>query len=81
MIRSKTGISLEITLNVLIISLVPLKFLYTLTTASFLFFLVGTLSVHEFAMVPGVYPSGVYCDPREKRYTLFPTHSAAQLSK
>ena len=52
-----------------------------MTTASFLFILVGTLSVCEFAMVPGVYPSGVYCVFREKRFTVIPTHSAAQPSK
>ena len=55
MIRSKTGMSLEITLNVFIVSLVPLKFLHW-QQHQFLFILVGTLSVCQFAMVRGVYP-------------------------
>ena len=57
-IRSKTGIWIEITLNVLnclIVCLVPLKLLYTLATAPYLFILVGIPCVYEFAMVPGVY--------------------------
>ena len=56
--RSKTDVSLEITLNVfkyLTVSLVPLKFLYTLVIATFLFILVGTLSLCEFAMVTGAF--------------------------
>ena len=47
-ISNKTGISLEIALNVfkcLIVSLVLLKFLYILATAPFLFILGGTLCV------------------------------------
>ena len=41
--------------------------IFTLTTATFLFILVGALSVCEFAIVPGVY---IYCAPGKKRYTL-----------
>ena len=62
----------------LIVSLVPQKFLYTLVTAPLLFILVGNLCVCEFAMVPGVTSE---CVPRKKRYTVLPTHSAAQSSK
>ena len=64
---SKFAISLKITLNVfkcLKTSLVPLKILYTLTTEPFLFILVGTLSVCEFALVPGVYI--LLCPQEEK---------------
>ena len=55
----------------------------TLTTAPFLFILVGAQSVSQFAMVPGVYillwpqESEVHSSFWRHRYT----HSAAQLSK
>ena len=73
-IRSKAGISLEITLNVfkcLIVSLVPLKFLYTLATAPFLFISVGSLCVCEFAMVPVVF---ILLCPLGRKGTLFYLH-------
>ena len=55
----------------------------TLTTAPFLFILVGVLSVCEFAVVPGVYvllwsqEEEVHCSSSGYRCT----HSAAQSSK
>ena len=73
-IRSKSGISLEITLNVfkcLMVSLVSLKFLYTLATAPFLFTLVGTLCVCEFAMVSGV---NIFLCPPGRKGTFFLLH-------
>ena len=78
MISSKSGISLEITLNVfkcLKASLVPLKFLYTLRTTPFLFILVGTLYVCEFAMVPGVHI--LLCPQEEKVHSSSYTFSCA----
>ena len=84
-IRSKTGISLEIILNVfkcLIVSLGSTKTL-TLATAPLLFLLVGVLSVCEFAMVPGVY---ILLSPQEEEVHSSSwghrcTHSAAHSSK
>ena len=82
-IRSKTGISLAIILNIfkcVKVSLVSLKFLL-LAIAPFLFILIGVLC--EFAMVSGVY---ILLSPQEKEvhYSSWGnrcTHSAAYSSK
>ena len=81
---SKTGISLEITLDVckcLIVSLVLTKFLLWQQHHFCLFQLVPCLSVN----LPWCQECIFYCAPRKKRYTLLPegryTHSAAQSSK
>ena len=69
--RTKTGISLEITLNVckcLIASLVLIKFLLWQQHHFCLFQLVPCLSVN----LPWYQECIFYCAPRKKRYTLLP---------
>ena len=81
-IRSKTGISIEIALNVfkcLIVSLVLLKLLYTLATAPYSFILVGIPCVCEFAMVPGVYI--LLCPQEEKVHSSYYTFSCTIIKK
>ena len=59
---SKTGISLEITLKCLVVSLV-----LSLTTTPFVFISVGALSVCGFAIVPGMYI--LLCPQEEEVYS------------
>ena len=47
---------------------IKVQFLYTLTTAPFLFISAGTLSVCEFAMVSGVY---ILLCPQEEKVHYF----------
>ena len=71
MIRSKTGISLEITLDVckcLIVSLVLTKFLLCQQHHFCLFQLVPCLSVN----LPWCQECIFYCACRKKRYTILP---------
>ena len=78
--RTKTGISLEITLNVfkcLIVSLVPLKFLLWQQHHFCLFYLASSMSLNLLWCQECTF----YCAPRKKRYTFLSESTDVQIQQ